>query len=443
MNTPFHDDPDLWASAAATGGLSSTDLAQWREHIAACPSCQRLHDEEIAMHDLLTKTFEPASPDAGFEQRIIRNLRQGAFRQKQPWYGFLLLHPLLATAATASILLGAFALFAVKPVRKDQLAAQSPAPGIFTGLSAPAIAAIKAQAAGMVISGIEKNNDNGDLSYTVTTGAPGAEPSHFTMSDEGRLVSIDRASADIPAPVRDAIATQAGANRVEGIEQDFDDGSYVATIAFPDGRERDYTFDSNGALTDVETDLAELPAATQAAIKSRVGGGSMESVDRIYDTGAISYVVTMTGTDGMERDYTFAEDGTLSSIEAFLNELPPTVQSAVKSQVGRGRLDGVDQSFEDGTISYEATMTDPVGRERDFSVSTDGSLLTREVAVAETPQQVQRTISQTLGNAKLIEVCQTFDDPNGMVPYEIEASVNGRPLYFLVGQNGDFLGTED
>ena len=78
-------------------------------------------------------------------------------------------------------------------------------------------------------------------------------------------------------------------------------------------------------------------------------------------------------------------------------ELPAAIRDAIRGQVNPGKLIAVDKTFDYGETTYDATMTTPDGRRRDFSLSADGKLLTREVAVSETPAAVQQTIWHTLG----------------------------------------------
>jgi hypothetical protein len=435
----MHDEPEPWASAAATDGLTETDLAQWRQHIAACPSCRRLNDEEFAMRDLLKGSLGPESPDSGFEMRILLRLRRGPLREKRPWYDFLQWRPFPYLAGALCLLIATAVVLRLQGHR------MTPAPDPLASLPASVRDAIHSHARGGAISRIEPDDDNGDVSYAVTvTGAPGG-PSHFTVGDDGSLLCIDRALGEVPGVVRLAINSQAGRNHVEEIQEDFEDSqpAFIATLVSPDGRERDYTFAQDGSLTEVETSLDELPPAVKASIMASVGRGAVEGVEKNFDNGEVSYVVTMSGTDALLRDYTFDEKGTLASVETFSSELPAPVEAIVKSQVGKGRLDGIDKSFEDGGITYQASTTMPDGTERDFSVSPSGELTSREVTWKETPKAVQQTISQTLGNGKLVEVSKAYDEPGGKVPYEIEASINGRPLYFLVSQSGSFLGIED
>jgi uncharacterized membrane protein YkoI len=312
-------------------------------------------------------------------------------------------------------------------------------------LPAPVRTAIQSRANGETITGIENDNDEGDISYTVgTKAADGAETS-FTVASDGTLLSVGETLASVPGPVRSAITAQEAQGSIEDVEEDFDGGepTYVATIGSPQGQDHDYTFATDGTLLEAETGLSELPAPLQAAIQAQAGHGSIEGIDKTFDDGETSYVATITAADGRERDFTFNPDGSLSSVEVTLPELPASLQTAIKTQVGGDTLQSIDKNLDNGEVTYDATVTAPDGQERDFSVSEQGALVSREVAMSDAPAAVQQTISQTVGSGKVIEVDQAFDVPSTGVPYEIEGLKNGKPFYFLVSPTGSFLGMED
>jgi len=448
MNTSIHEEADLWATAAATGGLSETESAAWTDHIAACPACRKRNDEELALCALIKGKLDAEAPDAGFERRIIDIVDVARSRERYSWHGYPVFQPALLAAAACLALIaiaGIGWLIHVRQAGSASVATTTPAQPDLTGLPAPVRAAIQSQANGETVSGIEKDNDDGDISYTVDTkGADGAESS-FTIASDGTLLSVDQSLSNLPAPVRSAIATQTGQGSIEEVEKDFDEAqpTYVATITSPQGRDHDFTFAKDGTLLDVETSLDELTPSLQAAIKAQAGSGSIEDIDKTFDDGDTSYVATITAPDGKERDFTFNPDGSLSSVEMTLPELPASLQAAIKAQVGSGTLESIDKTFDDGEITYDATVTAPDGRERDFSLSEQGALVSREVAIADAPAAVQRTIAQTVGAGKVIEIDQAFDVPSTGIPYEIEGWKDGKPFYFLVSPTGSFLGMED
>lgn len=508
-STSIHNEAELWAAAASTGGLTELELKAWNEHIAACPACHQLNEEEHTMARLIKNTLDAGSPDPGFEQRMLRKFNQAHPGNGNRWYEHLLFHPGL-TLAAACVALVAIAgigslvrggkqpavasapptgLDALPPALRDAILHQSggnavasiqrdeedgevvynvgtktqdghetdfTVAGDGTLLSIDTTLAevpqnvrnaINTQAGKGVLKGIGKTFDQGETSYVATIAAPDGNLRNFTFAQDGALLEVEAGLAELPAPLQAAINAQAAQGKLKGIDKTFDNGetNYVATIAAPDGSVHDFTFAADGTLLEVETSLAELPAPVQAAITARMGQaaqGTLEGIAKTFDNGETNYVATVASVNGSERDFTFGADGTLASVEVTQDEVPAAVQAAIHAQVGRGKLDGIDKTFDSDGITYDGSMINPDGSRREFTLSEQGKLLSREVTVKETPGAVQQTISRTLGTGKVVEINQSFTDLN-IVPYEIEGQKDGKPLYFVVSPTGNLLSMEN
>jgi len=291
---------------------------------------------------------------------------------------------------------------------------------------------------------VERNEQDGQASYTVSTKARNTSQPDFTIAEGGTLLGVDTNLNAVPEGVRKAINAQLTHGKLEGIEKNFADGetSYAATIVFADGQQRDFTFDEDGTLSSMEVTPAEIPAAVKVAIKARTGRGLLGGVDKTFDRGETTYVATIISQDGHPRDFTFDEDGTLSSMEVGPTELPDTVKAAIHAQLGKGRVTSIDKTFDSGDVTYEACTIGPDGLRHNLLFAENGKLLSREVAINETPAPVRQTIARILEKGKVIEIDQSFDEPNNMTPFEIEGRKDGKPFYFLVSPAGDFLGME-
>jgi N-methylhydantoinase A/oxoprolinase/acetone carboxylase beta subunit len=150
----------------------------------------------------------------------------------------------------------------------------------------------------------------------------------------------------------------------------------------------------------------------------------------------------MTTKDGQERAFTVEENGTISSLEVALAETPTAVQKTVTAQVGAGKLDSIARIF-DETTTYDVEMTAADGKEREFSVGADGRLLSIRVTLEETNADVQKTIKEQIGTGRLLRIDKSFVKKNKVEPYEVEALKNGKPFYFSVGPKGRFLGVDE
>ncbi|MEO8793298.1 MAG: hypothetical protein ABI464_13310 [Chthoniobacteraceae bacterium] len=249
--------------------------------------------------------------------------------------------------------------------------------------------------------------------------------------------------SELPAVVQRTIQKQAGSAPPAEIKRVEEDGEVSFEMAITaGGRERDIVVGEDGSLWSVEVTLAETPAAIQKAVKAQVGAGTLVSVDKIFDEGETSYDVVMTAKDGKERAFTVEGNGTISSLEVALAETPAAVQKTVTGQVGAGKLDGIARIFAE-TTSYDVGMTAADGKQREFSVGADGKLLSIRVTLDETSPEVQRTIREQIGSGKIVRIDKSFERRSKTLPYEVEAIRNGKPFYFSVGAAGKFLGVDE
>src|SRR5678816_3050924 len=97
--------------------------------------------------------------------------------------------------------------------------------------------------------------------------------------------------------------------------------------------------------------LPQVPEAAQKTIRAQLGTAKLGEIERVEEDGDVTYEITLT-KEGGERDLTVAEDGTLLSIEVTLEETPLPVQKAIKTQVAQGTLDNIEKTFEDGDVTY-------------------------------------------------------------------------------------------
>jgi hypothetical protein len=247
----------------------------------------------------------------------------------------------------------------------------------------------------------------------------------------------------LPSAVQTTIRKQASNGTPGEIERVEEDGevSYETAIT-TGGRERDIAVGENGNLLSIEVALTETPAAVQKTVKAQVGAGKPVSVDKTFDEGEVSYDATMMTRDGQERVFTVEENGTISSTEVALAETPAAVQKMITSQVGAGKLGSIMKVFDEG-VSYDVDMTAANGTAREFSVGGDGKMLSIRVTLADTGPEVQKTISQQIGAGRLVRIDKSFETRKKVQPYEVEVIRDGKPLYFSVGPNGRFLGLDE
>jgi hypothetical protein len=295
------------------------------------------------------------------------------------------------------------------------------------------------------MEGVEKLLDDGQTTYQVGIAAPSGDERDFTFGEDGTLISEEVHLAELSPGLQTAITALVGKGALEGIDKTFnhDETTYEATMTTPAGQERNFTLSETGTLLSEEVSLAELPPKIQTAIKAQVGKGKLEGIDETFNTAAITYEATVMAPDGQEGNVTISALGNLLSQEVTLADVPPEVQTAINAEVGQGKLEGIDKTFSFGKITYAGTRTTPGGQERDFIVSAQGVLLSHEVSLEEVPSAVQATINQTIGDGKILAVDQIYMIARHAVRYKIDGQKDGKPVTFNIGPRGNVSAVED
>ena len=184
--------------------------------------------------------------------------------------------------------------------------------------------------------------------------------------------------------------------------------------------------------------LKDLPPAAQKTIQAQLSGATLDDIEQSEEDGKVSYTANIT-RHGQERDFTVAADGRLLSEEVTLEETPPPVQNTIKSQLREGTLDNIEKTFEETQISYEVDITRKDGVSRSFTVGLDGKLLSLQISLEEAPAPVKHTIRTRLAGGKLEDIYRTFED--GAVSYYVEFNREGKQRDFSVAPNGKLEST--
>ena len=171
---------------------------------------------------------------------------------------------------------------------------------------------------------------------------------------------------------------------------------------------------------DVTISLSQTPAVIQKTIQSQEGDGTLGDISKSTIDEETVYDVGLTAKDGTDRDFSVAEDGTLLTVEVPLAETPVAAQSAIQTELNGGALDSIDKNLADTEISYDVSGTAKDGKDRNFTVADDGALLSLEVTLAATPDVVQKTIAAQLGNGKVQSISENFDEDG--TNFDVEAT---------------------
>ncbi len=261
-----------------------------------------------------------------------------------------------------------------------------------------------------------------------------------SAADEpGKKMSLHQ----LPPAVQKTIQAHSAGAKLGEIEREEDNGkiSYTVTVA-KEGHERDFTVGDDGVLKSEEVTLEETPQAVQRTIKAQVGEGTLDNVEKTFEDSQIGYEADMTRKDGAERSFTVGLDGKLLSMQVSLEEIPAPVRKTIETHAAPGKLEDVYRTFDGAAISYYVEIIRD-GKKRDFSVAADGKLESAQVFLPETPPEVQRTINEKIANGHLVRIDRMFAQRQGAVPFEVESRKDGKPFNFSVGPRGRFLGMDE
>jgi len=251
--------------------------------------------------------------------------------------------------------------------------------------------------------------------------------------------------SETPVPVQKTINAQVGNGTLGDIDLTTNDGEivYDAGLTATNGDERDFTVADDGTLLSVEVEMAETPVAVQKTIRAQALGWELEGIDKNLDDTAVSYDVEVT-KDNREKDFTVDDDGTLLSMEVVPGDTPATVQKTISTQVGGGKLTEIDQMFDDDGVTYDVDLTAIDGQEKSFTVATNGAIVSEQMALEKITPAAQRTVKDRIGDGKILRIDKSLlERKDGVLPYEVQGRKDGKPFDFSVGPRGRFLGMDD
>lgn len=251
--------------------------------------------------------------------------------------------------------------------------------------------------------------------------------------------------SETPAAVQKTIQAQINGGQLGEIdaETNGEEIVYDVELTATNDEEWDFSVVDDGTLLSVEVAPAETPAAVQKSIQTLAQRGELESVDKNLDDSEITYDVELTAKDGRDKNFTLADDGTLLSEGISLAETPDAVQKTIAAQLNGGKVESVDKNFDDDGINYDVEITTKDNSEKTFNVAENGKLSSVQVTMGETPRPVQKTIRNQIGDGKVLEIDRSFVQENGVFPYEVQGRKNGKPFDFSVGPRGRFLGMDE
>ena len=300
---------------------------------------------------------------------------------------------------------------------------------------------IAAQIGNGKLGDVYRSDEAGETAFDVGFTTQAGEESGFSVAADGTLLSTEVALAETPAAVQKTIETEAAGWGLEGIDRIVEaTGTTYDVEVTKNARTQDFTVDDDGTLLNIAVAFEQTPAAVQKSILAQANGGQLRIIDQNMDDTEITYDVE-TARAGVRKNFTLGQDGTLVSVEVELTETPPAVQATIAKQAAGGAVRSIDESFDPDGTTYDVDAVTKDGAMNSFTVGAGGALLSQEVTLDQTPPPARKTIEDQIGASKIIRIDRSLFEKIGKVfPYEVEARKNGKPFYFNVGPKGRFLG---
>jgi hypothetical protein len=187
-----------------------------------------------------------------------------------------------------------------------------------------------------------------------------------------------------------------------------------------------------GGCTPRDSRLASLPAPVRRTAETVLGSGRLEEVTLTNDNGQQVYEFEAR-LRGRDRSFTIATNGSLLSRQLYLEEVPAAVCATVERQTGEGVFEALYWTNEEGEPAYYVEWLDH-GQKRSFVVAPDGWLASRQVTLAETPALVQAALRGRFRDPGTLQIDHACDGEEDT--YEVLESVSGQNRVWVFGTNG-------
>lgn len=242
----------------------------------------------------------------------------------------------------------------------------------------------------------------------------------------------------MPPEAHHAILAEAGLATIDDCRRVTEDGEDVFEVDITrNGTDRSFTVALDGTVRSRQMFIGELTLPVQRAVNALQNNGKVQSIywcdeegDRVYE------VEVLNGED--KRFYTIGLDGVFQATQMHMAELSEAVQKTIHEQAAKAHVIYVSRSEVDAGQVFDVLLGNN-GKRHVISVGADGSLQAVQVALTDTPQPVQKTITATAGFAKITYIGRCEED--GDVTYSVVTTDNAVKKEFVVGLDGVLLAT--
>lgn len=183
--------------------------------------------------------------------------------------------------------------------------------------------------------------------------------------------------------------------------------------------------------------LTNTPPAVQAMVTRLVDSGQLTEILPVDENGENSFEVSFVASTGREHNFTVADDGTMLSTEAEPEELPPLAWRTIHAQAPGWKVAEIDKNLAETALTYDVLMVQGKS-ERNLHLNVAGELQSRQIFPAEAPAAVLQAITNFVPAGRITTIDENFE--NEANTFDVEArSTNSEYLSFQVGENGTLL----
>jgi len=118
--------------------------------------------------------------------------------------------------------------------------------------------------------------------------------------------------ADLPPAVEKTVAAQTQGATIKGFSQEKENGQILyETETTVNGHSKDITIDANGAVVEIEEQVAldSLPAAVKAGLQSKAGAGKILKIESLTKNGKVVAYEAKVEAAGKKKEIQVGPDG--------------------------------------------------------------------------------------------------------------------------------------
>ncbi|NBV23527.1 MAG: hypothetical protein EBS05_16610 [Proteobacteria bacterium] len=180
---------------------------------------------------------------------------------------------------------------------------------------------------------------------------------------------------------------------------------------------------------------ALLPSAVRQSVLALVGDGRLNGIESATENGRPVFEGEFR-RDGVVRNFTLASDGMLISKQVFEKELPTPVAQTLRAQLADAQLGDLYWVNDDGDPAYFAEFTRG-GVKSSLIIAPDGWLVGRQLLAADLPAPVSAGVQKWLNGAPTTRIEQVDDGEE--VTFEVTVEANNRTRLGIFDDSGTLV----